>query len=144
MKLAHRTFNENNWLPSLMDEMLGGEAVSKARTEKRFIPAVNVNEMEDKFHLELVIPGFAKNEVSIEIDKDLLSIASEMESKDETEKGNCTRREFTKSSFKRTFNIPETVNQEGIEADYKNGILTIILPKKDEALPQPKRVIELK
>lgn len=143
MKLAHRT--NNNWLPSLIDEMFNNDfSGGTAHHPTRFVPAVNVSELEDKFQLEMVIPGFNKEEVAIEVDKDLLTISSEVEDKTESSTEQFTRREFTKQSFKRAFNIPETVRQEQIDANYENGILSITLPKKEEALPQPKRLISLK
>ena len=143
MKLAHRT--NNNWLPSLIDEMFNNDYMGgTSQVNKRFIPAVNVSELEDKFQLEMSIPGFNKEDVEIEVDKDLLTISSEIENKEEETTEQFTRREFSKHSFKRAFNIPETVNQENIDATYENGILTISLPKKEEALPQPKRMISLK
>lgn len=141
MKLAHRT--ANNWLPSLIDEMFnndyaGGTAV---RTSQ---PAVNISESEDHFSLEMVIPGFSKEDVSIEVDKDVLTIFSEVATENEEKTEQFTRKEFVKKSFKRSFNLPETVNQENIKGSYDNGILNIELPKNDEALPQPKRKISLK
>jgi len=143
MTLTHRT--NNNWLPSLIDEMFNNDFKGgTASVEKRFIPAVNVSEMENKFHLEMSIPGFNKEDVQIEVDNDLLTISSEVENKEEETTEQFTRREFTKSSFKRAFNIPEAVNQDNINASYENGILSITLPKKEEALPQPKRMISLK
>ncbi|ARN77725.1 molecular chaperone Hsp20 [Nonlabens spongiae] len=144
MTLTHRTSN-NNWLPSLIDEMFNNDFMGGTATmNKRFIPAVNVSEMENKFQLEMSIPGFKKEEVQIEVDNDLLTISSEVENKEEETTEQFTRREFSKRSFKRAFNIPETVNQDSIDASYENGILTIALPKKEEALPQPKRMIALK
>lgn len=142
MTLTKRT---NNWLPSLIDEMFnqdfnGGSII----TDKPFIPAVNVIEADNAFSLEMSIPGFKKEDVNIEIDQDVLTIQSEVETSREEKTEQFTRKEFSKKSFKRSFNLPETVNQDRIEANYENGILTISLPKKEEALPQPKRMITLK
>ncbi|SCY11775.1 heat shock protein Hsp20 [Nonlabens sp. Hel1_33_55] len=141
MKLAHRT--ANNWLPSLIDEMFnndysGGTAV---RTSQ---PAVNISENDEGFHLEMIIPGFTKEDVAIEVDKDVLTISSEVQEENEERTEQFTRKEFVKKSFKRSFNLPETVNQDSIKGSYENGILSIELPKKEEALPQPKRMISLK
>jgi len=140
MKLAHNS--ANNWLPSLIDEMFhndynGGTAVKTAQ------PSVNIAEADEKFVMEMIIPGFAKDEVSIEIDKDVLTIYAEVQEENEQKAEQFTRREFTKRSFKRSFNLPETVNQQEIDAKYQDGILSIVLPKKEEALPQPKRRIAL-
>lgn len=143
MKLATRT--ANNWLPSLIDEMFNNDYMGGTeQVKKPFIAPVNVLEKEDLFLIEMSIPGFKKEEVSIEVDKDLLTISSEVIEKKEETVEQFNRREFSKQSFKRSFNLPETVNQDKIDAAYENGILTISLPKKDEALPQPKRMISLK
>ncbi|MGB5981944.1 MAG: Hsp20/alpha crystallin family protein [Nonlabens sp.] len=143
MKLAHKT--ENNWLPSLIDEMFNNDYMGgSSHIDRKVTPAVNVVDFENKFQLEMSIPGFSKEEVAIELDNDLLTISSNIEKKDQEETERFTRREFTKRSFKRSFNIPESVNLDDIDAGYENGILTITLPKKEEALPQPKRMISLK
>ena len=67
----------------------------------------------------------------------------EINSEEEASKEHYTRREFTATSFKRSFTLPETVENEKIEASYENGILAFMLPKKDEALPKPKRLIKI-
>ncbi len=141
MKLATRT--ANNWLPSLIDEMFnndyqGGTAV------RPFVPAVNIMETDAQFELELMIPGFSKDQVEIAVDNDVLSVTSKIEETTEEIKENYSRKEFTKRAFTRSFNLPETVNQDTIDATYVDGILHITLPKKDEAKPQPKRLINLK
>ncbi|MGB3592305.1 MAG: Hsp20/alpha crystallin family protein [Nonlabens sp.] len=142
MTLAHRT---NNWMPSLLDDMFKNDLLNHGlNNNRKSVAPVNVSESETGFHLEMNVAGFNKEEIEIEVDKDLLTISSVVESNDEETTEQFTRKEFKKESFKRSFNIPETVNQEQIDADYKNGILSIVLPKKEEALPQPKRMISLK
>ena len=141
MKLAHN--NTNNWLPSLIDEMFNNDYAG-GTTVRSSQPAVNIAEADDRFVMEMIIPGFTKEEVSIEIDKDVLTIYAEVQQENEQKAEQFTRREFTKRSFKRSFNLPETVNQPEIDAQYQDGILSIALPKKEEALPQPKRTISLK
>ncbi|MEO9953934.1 Hsp20/alpha crystallin family protein [Nonlabens sp.] len=143
MKLAHTT--ANNWLPSLIDEMFKNDYLGgTTETTKSFLPAVNVAERDESYLLELSIPGFSKEEVQIEIDQDVLTITSQVEKTESDAALKFTRREFSKKSFKRSFNLPETVNQNVIDASYNNGVLMVILPKKEEALPQPKRTISLK
>lgn len=142
MKLAHTT--TNNWLPSLIDEMFNNDYVGGRISTTTHLPAVNIAEKEELFQLEMIIPGFKKDEVQIELDQDVLTIASEVTQESEEQTEQFTRKEFIKQSFKRSFNLPDTVNQESIEAHYEDGILSITLPKKDEALPQPKRMIALK
>lgn len=106
-------------------------------------PAVNIKENEKDFELDLSIPGFKREDFNIEIDNDVLTISSEIKKDKETKEDNFTRREFSVSSFKRAFSLPETVNSDEIKAVYEGGILKLTLPKKEEALPKPKRLIEI-
>ncbi|HYD92404.1 MAG TPA: Hsp20/alpha crystallin family protein, partial [Flavobacterium sp.] len=142
MNLVKRN-NANRVFPSVMDELFkdlmgGTQYVQKA------VPPVNIKETEQEFTLELIAPGLKKEDFNIELDNDLLTVSSEIKSeKTEQEEGKFTRREFSFSSFKRSFSLPETVKEEGINASYQNGILTITLPKKEEALPKAKRLVEI-
>ncbi len=107
-------------------------------------PAVNVKETDENFILELAAPGFVKEDFNIELDNDVLTISSEITTEKETkEEGKYTRKEFNYSTFKRSFNLPDTVDGTRIEASYENGMLLAVLPKKEEAKIQPKRLIEI-
>jgi HSP20 family protein len=108
------------------------------------LPAANIIEADDHFNLELAAPGKKKSDFTIELDEGVLTISSETEIKSTEKDGSFTRKEFGYSSFKRSFNIPETVTADKISASYKEGILTVSLPKKAEALPQPKKLISIK
>jgi len=143
MNLVKRNAHSNGTFPSVMDEffkdMLGGTQFTQ-----KIVPPVNIRETEESYAVELMAPGMKKEDFNIELDNELLTISAEIKSENNTEeKGKFTRREFSYSSFKRTFTLPETVKEDGINASYENGILSIALPKKEEALPKPKRVIEI-
>ena len=84
-----------------------------------------------------------KEDFNLELNDDVLTISSEKKVENEEKKDNYTRREFSFQSFKRSFSLPETVDSANIHAKYENGILTIDLPKKEEAKPQPARTIEI-
>ncbi|EAR00183.1 Hsp20/alpha crystallin family protein [Maribacter sp. HTCC2170] len=129
--------------PSLMNEILKPDWFGGMENHKSNIPAVNIKENEENFELELMVPGRKKEDFLIEINENVLTISSETKSEENIEKGNFTRREFIFTSFKRAFTLPETVDEENIKANYENGILKFSLPKKEEALPKPKRMIEL-
>lgn len=138
--------NNDVWFPSLLDEFfkpdwMGGLEHKTAA----IVPAVNIKEHENSFELELSVPGFKKEDINIEVDDNVLTISSTLETSSENEdkNGNYTRREFRKASFKRSFTLPETVNEDAINANYEDGILKLTLPKKEEALPKPKRLIEI-
>jgi HSP20 family protein len=108
------------------------------------LPAANIIEADDHFNIDLAAPGKKKSDFTIELDEGVLTISSETETKSTEKDGSFTRKEFGYSSFKRSFNIPETVSADKISASYKEGILTVSLPKKAEALPQPKKLISIK
>ncbi len=133
----------NVMLPNLMNEFFTPDWFGGMENFKSNVPAVNIIETEKEFGLELAIPGFTKEDFNVEVDKDVLTISSEVKKADEQTEANYTRREFTLSSFKRAFTLPETVNTDAINAAYENGILKLILPKKEEALPKPKRLIQI-
>lgn len=105
-------------------------------------PAVNILETEDDFRIELAVPGLSKDDISINVDKDVLTIKAEKELKENLGE-KYTRREFGFSNFKRAFRLPETIDTEGISADFNHGILLVTLAKKEEAKPQPVRKIEI-
>ena len=107
------------------------------------LPAANIIEADDHFNIELAAPGKKKSDFTIKLDEGVLTISSETETKSTEKDGSFTRKEFGYSSFKRSFNIPETVSADKISASYKEGILTVSLPKKAEALPQPKKLISI-
>ncbi len=96
------------------------------------MPAVNIKENDKNFALELAIPGMDKKDLKIDINEDVLTISSESKNESEEEKDGYKRKEFSYSSFCRSFYIPENVNREKISAGYKDGILNIELPKMEE------------
>lgn len=108
-------------------------------------PAINVKEDADAFHVEVAAPGYEKADFNVKVEDDVLSISTEKkeETVETTEGITYKRREFKYASFKRTFNLPDTVDSTKIEASYQNGILTVSIPKKEEAKPLPARTIEI-
>ena len=145
MSLVKRT-NEN-WLPSIFDDMfktdwLGG--TTNVNSIGVSIPAVNIIEKDSGFEVAVAAPGKTKEDFNIELDNDVLTISAQEQKESETkEEGRFTRREFSYSTFKRAFSLPETVDNSKISANYNNGVLEIALPKKEEAKVQAKRMIEI-
>lgn len=107
------------------------------------LPKVNIRETADEYFVEMAVPGMQKSDFQIELDNKTLIISNEKKEEQETEKDNYTRREFGYSSFKRSFSLPETVNEEKIKAEYKDGILSLQLPKREEAKQKPPRSIKI-
>ena len=92
----------------------------------------------------MAAPGNKKADFKIELEEGVLTISSETEIKSTEKESSFTRKEFGYSAFKRSFNIPDSVSADKISANYKEGILSVSLPKKQEALPQPKKLISIK
>ncbi|HEB62827.1 MAG TPA: Hsp20/alpha crystallin family protein [Bacteroidetes bacterium] len=107
-------------------------------------PAINVRENDDQFELEVAAPGFDKKDFKLEVLDNVLTISAEVKKEHEEKDGEkWTRREFSYNSFSRSFTLPDTVDGNKIAANYKNGILAILIPKKEEAKPQPVRTIKI-
>ncbi len=109
------------------------------------MPAVNIKDDDHAYSIEVAAPGMKKEDFHIKLDHNILSISSETkeEQEEKDEDGKYTRREFKYSSFKRSFTLPETTNTEKIAAAYHDGILTITVPKKEEAQQKPPRKIDI-
>ncbi len=133
----------NMLFPSLFNDLLTPDWFGGLENGKNNVPAVNIKENEKDFELELAIPGLKKEDVNIEVDENILTISSEVKSDKEIKENNFTRKEFSFSSFKRAFSLPETIDEDKINAKHEDGILKLTLPKKEEALPKPKRLIEI-
>lgn len=102
-------------------------------------PATNIIEEDDKFVLELAVPGLKKENFNINLDDKLLTVYSDVEGKEGEEK-TYNRKEFAYDNFSRSFTIPKSVDNEKIGADYDNGILRITLPKKPEEAKIKKQI----
>ncbi len=96
------------------------------------MPPVNIREDEKYYVLELAVPGIEKKDLKIDINEDALTVSSESKSEHEKEEDDgYKRREFSYSSFSRTFYIPENVDREKIQANCRDGILSVSLPKRE-------------
>jgi len=131
----------HNVFPSIFDEFLKADWAGGLES-KMNVPAVNILEKEDSFEILLSAPGRKKEDFNLEIDQKVLKISSEI-NEEQTTEGKYTRKEFSHVTFSRTFTLPDSVNEDQINANYENGILKIALPKKKEALPKAKRLIEI-
>lgn len=138
-------FNRNYETPSLptfFDNFFNDELDFFVPKNTGVEPSVNVIEEENKFMIEVAAPGMNKKDFKVNVDKDVLTIEAGKEERKEEKKKNYTRKEFFVSSFKRSFTLPESIDSNKIDARYENGILEILLPKKEEA-KTPARVIKI-
>lgn len=139
----------SNQTPSLFDRFFENDVFDWSNRNysntNTTLPAVNIKEDKDGFEVEMSAPGFEKGDFKVELNNSLLTISSEKKIENETNAGQqFTRREFSYQSFSRSFTIPQTVEGEKIKAKYENGILSVSIPKKEEAKPKPVKQIEIK
>lgn len=135
--------NNGHFFPVLMEDFLKPDWGGRQANFNIAVPPVNIRETENAYEVALSAPGKSKEEFNIEVEKDILTISSASKSEENVEEGKYTRREFSFKSFKRSFTLPETVQVDEIKASYENGILKLSLPKKEEALPKAKRLIDV-
>jgi HSP20 family protein len=109
------------------------------------LPSVNIRETNDDFIVEMAAPGMTKDDFKIELDGNLLTISSEKEDRNEMREGEkYTRQEFSYQSFQRSFQLPkDVVDSDKIQAKYENGVLNLVIPKKEHAKQKPPRMIEI-
>ena len=132
---------QNSAFTSLLDDLKLNQELS---SHKVSLPAVNIIEADDHYDIQLATPGKKKSDFQIEVEEGVLTISSVTATNSNEAETSFARKEFGYHSFKRSFNIPDTVYADKITAGYKEGILTVSLPKKEEAIPQPKKLIPVK
>ncbi|MFO8066921.1 MAG: Hsp20 family protein [Bacteroidales bacterium] len=134
-------------MPSILDDFFGRDLLNNVFEDNTgiSIPAVNIVENSDEFKIDVAAPGLEKKDFKIDLDNNVLTISSEKELKDEEkdEDDNYMRREFSYTSFKRSFTMPQSVDADKIKAKHKDGILQIQIPKKEEAKQKPPKTIEI-
>ena len=131
---------------SLLDEIFNRSVSDFLGSEGVFnSPSANVIENKDSFVLDLAAPGLKKEDFKITVDNQKLTISAQKEqSSTEEKQGQWTRREFNFSSFQRSFSLPNTIDSDKIEAQYFNGVLSLHIPKKEEAKDKDPRMIEIR
>lgn len=141
-------FNKNNTVPTFIDRFFqldpffNGEVLGNMSND---LPAVNIQETAQAFVLELAVPGRKKEDFKIELNDQTLRISSEqrMQEEEKSEDGRYTRREFGYQAFSRSFQLPQSIDSQAIEARYEAGILRILLHKKEEAREKGPRLIDI-
>lgn len=106
------------------------------------LPAVNIKEHDGSFEIEVAAPGYNKNDFKIEVSNGFLSISAETKDEKSEQSDNYTRKEFSSSSFCRTFSLPDNIVNDDIHAKYKDGLLHLKL-KKNEKPELKKKMIAI-
>lgn len=144
IKFPTRTLNTdavNPFVNSVFDNLFNDSFISDRMVTR--VPAVNITETETAYHVELAAPGLNKSDFKINVDKNVMSISVDKhEEKEENEK-NYSKKEYSYTSFSRSFTLPDVVDYSNIDASYVDGILKVTIGKKEEAIVA-KRLIEVK
>ena len=149
MSIIKRNNGFSNDMPALFNDFftrdLWNWGLSNNSVTNTTIPAINIREDNDNFYVEVAAPGMTKDDFKVELDGTTLTISSEKETRQEQKEGEkYSRREFSYQSFQRVFELPvHVVDAEHIEAKYENGLLHLVIPKKEEAKQRPPRTIRI-
>lgn len=149
MSIVKRNGNFLTGFPNLFNDIfsrdLWDQNLQHFSSTGTTIPAVNVRETNENFMVEMAAPGMSKDDFKIELENNVLTITSEKNAeKIESSDEKYSRREFSYQSFSRLFTLPkEVVDSDKIQAKYENGLLTLVIPKKEEAKQKPPRMIQI-
>jgi len=137
------TFTRRSFRPFYMPNIFDDDFFHVLSNRTGSTPAVNIREDDKNYFLDLAVPGIDRKELKIDMNEDVLTISSETKNESEESNDGYKRKEFSYSAFCRSFYIPENVNREKIEANYKDGILSVALPKQNEEKNKITRKIEI-
>jgi HSP20 family protein len=151
IQLTKRRNGNGGLFPSLSNDFLAEQFLNPHLfgfegdffNEGMTIPPVNVSETEKEFKMDLSAPGMKRDDFKVNIENGALTISSEKEEENKEENKNYKRREYSYNRFSRTFQLPENVDENNINAKYDNGILQITIPKKDIKPAKPKKEIKV-
>ena len=138
----------NRFYPSVFNQLFNRELVDWSNagfsSDDSTLPAVNILEDDNHIQIEVAAPGMKKEDFKIDLDNNRLTVSAEVSTENSESGERYSRKEFSYRSFRRLFNIPvETINGDQIQATYKDGILLVTLPKREELKPKPARAIEI-
>ena len=130
----------SNYLPTLVNDFWGEDLFPGREQNWSLNPAVNIIEGDNDFKVEVAAPGINKEDFRVNVEKSVLEVAVATKAENEVKDGQYIRKEFNYSEFRRTFSLPASVDADKIKASHKNGVLTIEVPKKEEAVIKPKQI----
>lgn len=137
------TLVKSNNFPSLrsvMEDFFNTDVFNKPFINTELLPAVNIRDEEDRYELEMSAPGFKKGDFKITSEDGLLTISGETSTEHKEEKKNYTRKEFSSSSFSRSFSLPDNIEDDHVKANYQDGLLKVTLKKSNKSLHNKKEI----
>ena len=129
-KSLQRNHSVDPWLNDVFDTFFRDNGLRKSFSNQT--PSVYIVEKENGYAVALATHGLKKEDFNISIDKNILTVSAEKKTEKEVEDKKYSKREFNYTSFSRSFTLPDTINNEDVDAKYDNGVLTISLNKKEE------------
>jgi HSP20 family protein len=140
-------FRDLNMLQDRMNRLFddagrGWRNDESAAATTTWSPAVDIFETEGEIVVKAELPGMERKDIALNLEKNVLTLKGERRFEKETKDENYHRIERSYGAFSRAFSIPATVDDEKIRADYKDGVLKIVLPKKEHAMPKQIRITE--
>ena len=140
VKLANgnKNYGVNPFFNDVFDSLLNDSFLGDKLSSR--VPAVNIAETENEFHIELAVPGLKKEDFKISLDKNVLSVSTEKKTENIEEGKKFSKREYNYTSFTRSFTLPESVDQTKINAEYTDGILKLNVAKREEAKIQTREI----
>jgi len=129
----------NNFFDDILPEtkFINGEWINRS------VPAANIEEKENSFVIKMAVPGVEKEDINIEIKDNQIIVSAGNETSEEEEKKNYSRKEYSYKSFKRSFTLPKNVNDDQVEANYKNGELVVELPNSNEVPKEDSKIVNV-
>ena len=127
-------FREIESLHSVMNRMFDGMMPTgngSFNGEISFMPPAEMNETPEAIHLKLEVPGLEASDLDIQVTSEAVSVKGERKSESKTEENGVTRSEFRYGSFRRVIPLPTKIQNDKVEAEYKDGILNLTLPKTE-------------
>ena len=146
VKFNHKPFEGS--FNNFVDDLVAGFPVltknEASQHWKGFVP-VNIKETEKNYSIEIVAPGFEKNDFKVSLDQQILTVSAEKQNEVKADSDNYRnekqiRNEYSYRSFKRSFTLNEKTDGAAIDAKYVNGVLTLNLPKKEEVKPSVQQI----
>ncbi len=132
-------------LPSILNEFFNNDFLERVeKSVSTFVPKANIKELDKEYVIELAVPGYSKKDFELNVEEDVLKISAHKEIKKEEEKDNdkYIHSEYYVEDFERAFTLSKNIDIDKIEATYKDGILSVKVPKKEEAVL--KKMIKIK
>ena len=120
----------------LIDTFFNQDSGNEDVASRSWMPPVDIQESEDAYRLTAELPGLTKDDINITLENNVLRLTGERKFERDVKKESFHRIERTYGTFSRAFALPQQVNPEGVQATFENGVLTITVPKAEQAKPR--------